>query len=75
MVPGGVGLTDQTVELRGATGAISRTLPAGEFQLVVPVKAGVTELPFSFSQQAALPGQDGRLVAALLTLVSVTSEH
>jgi len=74
VIPGNVGLTKQTVVLRGADSSIDLTLQPGEFRLVLPVKAGVTEVPFSFSQEATLPGEDGRIVSALLTSLSITAQ-
>ena len=75
-VPGGLGLEEQHIDFQdGVDPSLGRDLRAGAFEIVVPVKAGVTNLAFSFSKSAVLPSSDGRRIGALLTAVSVEPQR
>ena len=67
MVPGGIGLDSQTLEITTPTNVrIESRLVPGSFDVEVPVEAGRTRLTFAFAKAAPLPNGDGRNVGALL---------
>jgi hypothetical protein len=67
MVPGGIGIDRQQLEIRVQPGQpIQRQLAAGSFEIDIPIEADQTELTFSFANAAILPRGDGRTVGALL---------
>jgi hypothetical protein len=67
MVPGGIGLESQRLEITSpADMRIRQRLVAGPFEIEVSVQPGHTRLTFAFAQVATLPRGDGRSVAALL---------
>ena len=67
MVPGGIGLDSQTLEITTPTNVrIEKRLVPGSFDVEVPVEAGRTRLTFAFAKVAPLPNGDGRNVGALL---------
>jgi hypothetical protein len=73
MVPGNLGLDGQTIELMTDVGDVVRMkLKPGPFEIEIPVKAGHSKVSISFSQTANLPNGDGRNVAALLQLITLT---
>jgi hypothetical protein len=73
MVPGGIGLDDQEIQIANEAGdTVRKKLETGPFEIEVPVKAGRSKISIDFSQAANLPKGDGRNVAALLQSMAVT---
>jgi hypothetical protein len=73
MVPGGIGLDDQEIQIANEAGdTVRKKLEPGPFEVEVPVKAGRSKILIDFSQSANLPKGDGRNVAALLQSMAVT---
>jgi hypothetical protein len=73
MVPGGIGLDDQEIQIANEAGdTVRKKLETGPFEIEVPVKAGRSKISIDFSQAANLPKGDGRNVAALLQSIAVT---
>lgn len=67
MVPGGIGLDTQQLEIGGGPGLLIRKqAAAGSFQIEIPVDKDETALTFNFAHAAILPRGDGRQVGALL---------
>lgn len=67
MVPGGIGIDRQQIEITLQPGQpIQRQLVAGPFEIEIPVDTDQTALTFRFANSAVLPGGDGRAVGALL---------
>ena len=72
MVPGGIGIDSQEIELRAQTGTVVRKrLVAGPFEIEIPIQAGHARLTFAFGSSAALPKGDGRIVGALLQSTAI----
>jgi len=63
MVPGGIGLDDQEIQIANEAGdTIRKKLETGPFEIEVPVKAGRSKISIEFLQAANLPKGDGRNV-------------
>ncbi len=72
MVPGGIGIDSQSVEIRDQAGAaIRKDLVAGPFKIELPVEVGQTRFTFAFARPATLPHGDGRSVGALLQSLAI----
>jgi hypothetical protein len=72
MVPGGIGIDSQEIEIHALTGAVVRKrLVAGPFEIEIPIQAGHAKLTFAFGSSAALPNGDGRIVGALLQSTAI----
>ncbi len=73
MVPDGIGLDDQEIQIANEAGdTVRKKLETGPFEIEVPVKAGRSKISIDFSQAVNLPKGDGRNVAALLQSIAVT---
>jgi hypothetical protein len=72
MVPGGIGIDSQEIEIHAETGTVIRKrLVAGPFEIEIPIQAGPAKLTFAFASPAALPNGDGRIVGALLQSTAI----
>ena len=67
MVPNGIGIERQQLEISTAGGPLSqRQFAPGSFEVVIPIQTDRTRLTFKFSNAGILPRGDGRSVAGLL---------
>jgi hypothetical protein len=72
LIPGGVDLEGQEIEVISDAGSIIRKkLETGPFEIETPVKAGSSRLSIAFSRTTNLPKGDGRNVGALLKSIAV----
>jgi hypothetical protein len=72
LLPQGIGLdsVDATFQVNGET-ELHRTLKPGNFEVEVPVGAGVQRVDFRFSALGRLPGGEGRPVSVQLMYIGL----